>query len=198
METKYTFPAEIMARVAKKFHLEKLELRILLEAKSETPLEIAKELGELPSPIERRIASSIPLKFKVKTLAEARKKLQVKGHFVPEEDQFIIRNCKKMSCREMASYLRRSEDSVEERVGILKRLKRIKRSGFVRYGVFYPRFTEEQNRIIRERYPNGDIKLLMSELKLNEKALRQQASKLGVRRAPRLNSVKIAALLRVG
>jgi len=66
----------VWAKLAKKFSLDELELRILLEAKGKTFEEIAKELGVLPMPVEARIMRSIPTKLGVSKLSEARKKLQ--------------------------------------------------------------------------------------------------------------------------
>lgn len=75
-ETKHPFLTEVGAKLAKKFSLTELEVRILLEAKSEEPEEIRKELDEpLLMPVEALVMRSIPRKFEVKTLSEARRKL---------------------------------------------------------------------------------------------------------------------------
>ncbi len=63
------------AKLAKKFSLDELELRILLEAKSEIYGEIAKELGVLPMPVEARVMRSIPAKLELR-LREARRRVQ--------------------------------------------------------------------------------------------------------------------------
>ncbi len=202
METKRHFSAEVAARLADIFSLDELEIKILSEAKGETAREIAKELGALLLPTEARIARSIPIKLNVKTLVEARIKLQIaekKGSYAPREDRFIIKNCKKMSYREMALQLGRSTESIRQRMEILKRLRKIKRSGFVKDGVFHPYYSEEQNRVIIKRYPDQDIKLLTGELKRSEASLRYRAAKLKTKRMPPayLNVIKIVRLLRV-
>lgn len=65
-----------MIGLKKKFSLDELELRILLDAKKQTFQEIAGELGELPLVIEARTARSIPVKLEVRNLREARIKLK--------------------------------------------------------------------------------------------------------------------------
>ena len=64
------------AKLAKKFSLDELELRILLEAQSETFEEIAEELGVLPRPVEARVMRSIPAKLGTRVLNEARRRVQ--------------------------------------------------------------------------------------------------------------------------
>lgn len=62
-ETKRLLPLQTRARLMKKFALDELELKILLEAKGETFGEVAAELGVLPMLVEARIERSIPSKF---------------------------------------------------------------------------------------------------------------------------------------
>ena len=65
----------VWAKLAKKFSLDELELRILLEAKSETFEEIAEELGVLPRPVDARVMRSIPAKLG-REFREARRMIQ--------------------------------------------------------------------------------------------------------------------------
>ena len=69
----------VEAKLAKKFSLDELELRILLEAQSETSPEIAEELGVLLMPVEARVMRSIPVKFGTRVLNEARRRVQAES-----------------------------------------------------------------------------------------------------------------------
>ena len=196
-----------LVKLMKKFRLDELEVEILLKAEDgETPKEIAKKLGELLMPVEARMMRSISAKFGVATFKEARErfKMALLNKYMPEEDQFIIKNCKKMTYAEMASHIGRpSTDSVRQRIEILQRLGKLKRLrlGFVKNGVFHRYYLEEEDETIKKLYPSLGKKFLAKQLNRSEDSIQYRVStKLKVKKAPPayLNASGTARLLKVG
>ncbi len=74
-ETEQVLLPKTRARLARKFTLDELELKILLEAESETAQEVAKELKVLLMLVDARIERSIPSKLKMR-LREARRMIK--------------------------------------------------------------------------------------------------------------------------
>jgi len=207
LENKQFLSAEVATRLrlADMYSLDELELKILLDAKSETVEEIAQEFRELPSLIEARILRSIPVKLNAKTLAEARIRIQIekkKRSYTLREDRLIIQNCKKMSYREIGLCIGRKEESIRQRVGILKRQKKIRHPGFVdKEGVFHRYYSGEDDEALERLYPSSGKKALAKMLNRSERSIQYRVSaKLKIKRAPPayLSAIKIAKLLRVG
>lgn len=84
---KYVYPNEVSAEenersgltevdvaLMRQFNLDRLELRILKEVRAgKSSWEVARKLGELQTHIEARMERSIPAKFEVEALGEAKK-----------------------------------------------------------------------------------------------------------------------------
>lgn len=121
--------------------------------------------------------------------------------YTPEEDQFIIQNCLKMTCAEMAFRIGRSQrDNIRQRVIILRRLGKLKRLGHVRNGVFHPIYSKEEDEIIKELYPVlGSKALVNNHLHRTRVSIKSRAARLRVKKIPPVyfNIVKIAKLFAV-
>lgn len=116
-----------------------------------------------------------------------------------KEDRFIIKNSNKLAYREMAFHLGRSEESVRQRIEILKRLGKLKRSGQVRNGILHLPYSKEEDNSIKTIYPTYPTETLIKLLKRSEASISYRASKLNVKKGPLpyLNVGKITVLMEV-
>ena len=124
----------------------------------------------------------------------------IDNSYTPEEDRFIIRNCKKMGYAEIAAHLGRpSEDSISQRVRTLEQQGELKRFGAVRDGVFHPFYSEKEDETIKKLYPSLGKKVLAKKLKRPESSVRYRAEKLHIKPGPptHLNPPRVAQLLGV-